>query len=462
MSSRPNILLLFSDQHRYDCLGGRHPALRTPYLDQLAGEGASFDHAYTPIPVCTPARVSLLTGAWPAAHGCIVNAGTEAYRRPKPSLPAFTQILAQAGYYAAHVGKWHVDTHQPPAAYGYHHHVPESDYSAWRSSQGVPPRPKSNGFFGEADPHITPEQSRLAWGAATTLQLLERHVAVAPGQPFFIHWDPSEPHLPNVVPEPFASLYPPSLISPWPNFPDPLIDKPYIQRQQRETWGISNWSWEEWSHVVARYLGEVALLDQQIGTILAGLDELGLRNNTLVIYSADHGDLCGSHGLIDKHFVMYDEVVRVPLILRWPGSIPAGVRNASFVSSALDIASTILQSAGITPPASFAGIDLRRLLQGGITPRADMYSTYYGNQLGLYSQRMLRTHQWKYIWNVTAEDELYDLDNDPAELRNLIAIQQHLKVLGQLRRRLLDWLEATNDPLLNLWTRRQLQDMAIL
>ncbi len=125
-------------------------------------------------------------------------------------------------------------------------------------------------------------------------------------------WSPSEPHLPNVIPEPYASLYPPAQVPPWPSFSDPLAGKPYIQRQQRVNWGVEGWTWDQWAPTVARYLGEITLLDAQVGRLLAQLDALGLADDTVVIYTSDHGDLCGGHGMVDKHYVMYDDVMRVP------------------------------------------------------------------------------------------------------------------------------------------------------
>ena len=180
-----------------------------------------------------------------------------------------------------------------------------------------------------------------------------------------MRWDPEEPHLPSIAPEPFASLVEPDDVPPWPSFPDPLAGKPTIQRQQLRSWGIDGWPWERWAPVVARYLGVVALIDHQVGRILAALDELGLAERTLVVYTSDHGDLCGAHGMIDKHYVMYDDVVRVPLILRWPGRLPPGSTVDAFVTAALDLATTFCVAAGIEPPPTFAGHDLLALANGG-------------------------------------------------------------------------------------------------
>ncbi|MEZ4868386.1 MAG: sulfatase-like hydrolase/transferase [Caldilineaceae bacterium] len=462
MSARVNILLIHADQHRADCLGvNGHPLLKTPHLDQLATEGVNFTHAYTPIPLCTPARTSLLTGQWPMQHGVITNYDAEAGRSLPLETPTVSQRLHEAGYFLGYVGKWGVDPRHTPLDFGFHVYHPESNYTKHRAAQGLPPQPATNRWFGECDPYITPQQSQLAWGADRTIELI--HQATAQPEPFFLRWDPSAPHLPNVPPEPYATMYPPAEIPPWPNFADPLTNKPYIQRQQRRTWGIDDWTWQEWAPVVGRYLGEISLLDQQIGRVLAALTAAGLAENTLVIYSADHGDLCGGHGMIDKHYVMYEELVRVPLLMRWPNAIAAGSTQHNFVSSALDLAATLCDAAGVTPigsaaPSALQGQSLLSLAQRNTSTgaRPDIYTTYHGNQFGLYSQRMVRDPHWKYIWNATAEDELYDLDRDPGELVNCIDDEACSQIRHRLRQRLVIWMEATNDRLLNSWIREQL------
>ena len=456
---RPNILLIQSDQHRADCVGANgHPLIRTPHMDRLAAEGANFTHAFCPIPLCTPARCSLLTGVWPTQHGTITNAGTEGFRPMAPGTPTYSALLAEASYWLAHVGKWQVAPGTTPRDFGFHDSAgQESHYPAWRRRQNLPDRPRRNGWFGEADPSITPAQSHLAWAADAAIRLLRR--AAERHRPFLLQWDPPEPHLPNVVPEPHASMYPPDRVEAWPGFADDLAGKPYVQAQQRRTWGVDDWTWADWAPVVGRYLGEVTLLDEQLGRVLAALDEMKLADNTLVVYTADHGDMCGSHGMVDKHFVMYDDVVRVPLLIRWPGRIPRAARCDAFVCGALDLARTFCEAAGVDVPPSFAGRDLVAAVNGdGEPPRQDVFATYHGNQFGLYSQRMVRNRRWKYVWNAAAEDELYDLQTDPGELHNLARRPTGAEPLASLRRRLVDWMAQTRDPLLNAWTRAQLLD----
>lgn len=450
-----NILLIHVDQHRFDCVGANgHPAAHTPNLDRLAAEGVNFTHAFCPIAVCMPARTSLMTGLYATQHGCLVNDGVEGYCPACSELPTFSRALKAAGYRLAHLGKWGIGLGDDPTALGFDDYAPASAYRVWRAKQGLPPPPRANTWFGEADPAITPEQSALGWGAGQVIRLLEE--AAVSDQPFFIRWDPEEPHLPSIAPEPFASLVKPADVPPWPSFPDALTGKPSIQRQQVRSWGLEGWTWAQWAPTVARYLGVVALIDHQVGHILAALDALGLAEQTLVVYTSDHGDLCGGHGMIDKHYVMYDDVMRVPLLLRWPGYLPAGRVEDAFVTSALDLATTFCAAATIEPPPTFEGYDLLALARGNQPQREMVFGSYHGAQFGAYSQRMVRTRVWKYIWNPTAEDELYDLAGDPGELRNRAVDPACAQTLQRLRSELATWMAEIKDPLLNEWTRRQL------
>jgi len=448
-----NILLIHSDQHRFDCLGvNGHPFVRTPNIDRLAAEGINFTQAHCPIPLCVPARNSLMYGQWPVQHLCICNDGSEAPRGAKPSLPSFVDALGAAGYYLGYVGKWHVDFERGPEELGYTRYVSEGDYPAWRRTQALPRKPSKADWRGQVDPYIRPDQSRLGWGADRTLEMLEQ--CASDGSSFFIRWDPSEPHLANIVPEPYASMYPPGDIPPWPSFPDSLVNKPYAHAQQVRNWQVEDWTWEDWSPIVGRYLGEITLLDAQIGRLLDGLERLGLAEDTLVVYTCDHGGMCGGHGMMDKHNVMYDAVVRVPLVARWPARIPAGRSSDAFVCNALDLASTFCEVAGAPVPDTFVGLSLLPLFEGAEdNGRQDILSMYHGNQFGLYSERMVRDRRWKYVWNPTARDELYDLETDPGELTNLATSPEHRGELARLRGRLIAWMEQIGDPLLNGWTR---------
>jgi arylsulfatase A-like enzyme len=235
-----------------------------------------------------------------------------------------------------------------------------------------------------------------------------------------------------------------------------LTNKPPAQRRQLGIWGIENWPWEKWAPVVARYFAIITEMDAHIGRLLDRLGQLGRLDDTLVIYTTDHGDFCGGHGMMDKHFSMYDDILRVPLLMRWPGRLPAGLACDGFVSHELDIARTLLEIAGIEPPATFCGHDLVTLANGRLASRPDIFAQYFGTESGLYSQRMVRDRRFKYVFNPTAFDEFYDLAADPGEITNRIDDPASRDEIARLRRRMADWMREVRDPLLNNWTRPHL------
>ncbi len=454
--SSPHILFIFSDQHRFDCLGvNKHPMVRTPNWDRLAAEGANFTHAFTPIPICVPARCSLLSGQWPSQHGVVFNFDGETFKGLDEGVRTYGDIVRGAGYRTVHVNRWHIDPKRVPSHFGFDEYVPNSLYNEWRPARGIAPAPSDKGWMGQADTTATAEQSRLAFDADQVIRQVEE--SLKGEKPFFIQWHPVEPHLPCRPTEPYASMYDPAMVPPWPSFSESFAGKPFIQRQMPVTWGLDQMTWDDWAPVVARYLGVITQMDHEVGRVLDALDRLGIAEDTLVIYSTDHGDLCGAHRMIDKHYVMYDDVVRVPLIMRWPRVIPSGVVVDAFVYSCVDLAPTFCEAVGAAAPATFAGESLLPLATGALGgPRSDIFTTYSGGQFGAYSQRMVRDRRWKFIWNPTAHDELYDLVTDPAELVNRVSDPLCASELARLKIRLVDWMERVRDRLLNQWTRRQL------
>ena len=447
MASRetpPNILFICQDQLRYDAAGPSGAGLvQTPHLDQLAAEGVWFEHAFTPIPTCCPARQSLLSGEWPDRHGGLWNYDNFLPVRPFDR-PTWSEALRKSGYRTAYVGKWHVHESLDPTAFGYERYTPLADYRTWREAQGLPdeetPGPR---WHGGRDP-VLPEQARPAWIADQAIAEMQRFAAEHPGRPWHLRLEFEEPHLPNLPTQPFLDRYDPAAIEPWANFPDPFVDKPYIQRQMPVTWKIDGWTWNDWRPLVHRYRAAVTEVDAAIGRVLAALEAMGLDGNTLVVYTSDHGDACGSHGMLDKHGTMYDEVVRVPLCVRWPGVTPAAHRTDAFTTHFLDLAATMYEAAGLAVPEHVQGRSLAPLLRGE-PPAEDQdaaFSVYNGQQFGLFVQRMVRTARWKYVWNMTDVDELYDLAADPAELHNRIADPAAADALADLRHRLLAHLDA--------------------
>ncbi|MCU1534697.1 MAG: sulfatase [Glaciihabitans sp.] len=459
---RPNILLIVSDQHRLDCVGaaGDYP-VKTPHLDRLAAQGMWFDQAYTPIPLCTPARQSLLTGRRPETHGGLWNYDLGS-RIPAldPAEYSWPRELQQAGYASQYVGKWHVNPDHGPTDFGYDEWVQLEDYAAWRQER-YPDSPATADWFGAIDPVPTAD-SRTHWLADRTSAFIREQSGK--GTPWHARLDFLEPHLPCEPTAEFADLYQPDRIPQWRNFHDPLEGKPYIQRQQLVNWGVEDYTWEDWAPTVARYYAAITQMDDAIGRVLQAIDDAGQAEDTLVVYTTDHGDMGGAHGMMDKHYVMYDDVVRVPLIMRWPGHIRAGSASDSFTYNTLDLPPTIASMVGVQGPAEAHGANLFDAGEDELTPadavadREFVVSSYNGQQFGLFSQRMIRTRTWKYVWNLTDTDELYDLQADPGEIVNRIADENVTTILASLRLQLLQQLTTDHDSLVgNAWMRHQLE-----
>lgn len=458
--ARLNVLLIHPDQQRHDCLGVTSGGLvRTPNIDALAASGMRFEHAYTPIPVCCPARQCLLSGEWAETHGGLWN-----YDICLPvslfESHTWAEDLAAAGYAMAYVGKWHVHPTRSPLEFGFDAYFPLRDYSRWRSEQSLPPTPMSwdeKGIFGNPD-NVAPEQAPTHWLARQAVEQIDRYQAEA--RPWHIRLDFEEPHLPCIPAGRFAEMYRPEDIPPWPSFRDDFAGKPYVQRQQLINWGLEELTWSDWAPAVARYFGIISQVDEAIGIVLAALEDRELTDSTVVVYASDHGDMTGSHRMIDKHYVMYDDVVRVPLIVRWPGLTKPGSVCCEFVNYALDLAATLPMAAGLGEAAGGKGRSLMPLLAGRAPGhwRKEIVSTYNGQQFGLYTQRMIRTKKWKYVWNCTDVDELYDMEADPWELSNLIASDSHQEPLARLRSRLLEELTANGDGAVKArWPKEQLR-----
>lgn len=463
-SRQPNVLLITADQLRHDCVGysGVYP-VSTPHLDALASQSVVFTQAYSPIPVCGPARQALLAGRRAETFGALWNAGGALpVASLSPDAFTWTKALADLGYASSFLGKWSVHPSLDATSFGYDAYIGEAEYRRY-AEELFPDVRFTGGFFGETNP-IPVEHARTHWLAGKAVRELER--LAAGGRPWHLALHFPEPHLPCRPSGRFASMYDPASVPEWAGFRETFADKPYIQRQQLYNWGVESWTWRQWAPVVARYYGVISQMDEAVGIVLSALESIGEADRTIVVFTADHGDLCGSHRMMDKHYILYDDVVRVPLLIRLPERRGReGVRCEKFVYPFLDLAPTLLEMLGVDPPERLHGRSLLPLLAGEEPDdwRTFVVSTYNGQQFGLYTQRMIRTDRWKYVWNTTDVDELYDLTLDPGELVNRIGDPANAELVAQLRRELYGQLAADGDALVaNEWMRHQLLDGAKL
>jgi arylsulfatase A-like enzyme len=440
---QPNILLIIADQHRWDAMGtSRRFCINTPNIDGLARDGAFFEHAFTPCPVCAPARQSLLSGLAPDSFGALWNNDFIPTPTVRPDDGYFTAALGRSGYRCGLIGKWNSSTEFPPSAFGFSDHIGFEEYNKLLSTH-YPALTYRNQWFGEPSP-VALEDSKTHWMARQACGLMDQYTTQ--GKPWMVRVDFTDPHLPCRPSQPFASMYDPDALEPWDSFGDTLEGKPYIQRQQLVNWGLEGLKWEDWKTSVAQYYGMVSQIDDAVGIMLGKLASLGQADDTIVIYTSDHGDLGGGHGMLDKHYVLYDDVTRVPFIIRHPPSAKAGVRVGEYVSNCLDLGATIgdLCAVEVNPGH---GRSLAPLLRGELQPERDFsVSSSNGQQFGLYTQRCIRTADWLYVWNLTDVDELYSVPADPGQKHNLISDAALADTVADLRRHLHGELIRRNDP----------------
>lgn len=458
---RPNILLFLADQHRYDCVGNSHKyPVKTPCIDKLGEEGAIFDCAFSPTPVCAPARQSFLSGSRAESMGAIWNFNFIPTNTIKPTDWNFTTELAKTGYTNVFIGAWDASVYEAEK-FGFHRVHSSRDYNAFLKER-YPEIKYLNSWFGEECllPLIDTRVNFFADKACNEIDKLKNDK-----DPWFIWVDGVDPHLPCRPSSPFFEMYDPKEIPVWEGFSDTFENKPYIQKQQLLNWRLEDKTWEDWSSTVACYYGMISQVDNAFGRIMDTLKKSGQEENTLVIYTSDHGDMCGSHGMIDKHYVLYDDLLHIPMIMKLPKVIKPGRRIDKFVHNALDLAPTICELCGLDPYDKWHGRSLVPLLDNSkmtdsTAPFEDfIVSSQNGQQFGSFTQRCIRTRTHKYIWNLTDKDEFYDLSLDPGELHNMIYDPRYTDMISSLRKQLKKELMRCKDPFVKGgWLNRQLDE----
>jgi arylsulfatase A-like enzyme len=449
MARKPNIVLFFTDQLRRDALGCYgNKICKTPNLDKLAAEGVCFENAYTTSPVCSPARASLLSGLYPHNNGVMMNTHiAPAWNKGlAPETATFSSILKGAGYSLDYSGKWHVHAELSPGDYGFDRHKD----LGWEKIEIVPGSEISADFGGGkhqllAGKNGVPEdETPLARKVQAGIEMMRERAKEE--KPFFLRIDTPEPHFSCFPPDPYASMYKPEDIPPWDNFKDDFSGKPQGHLRKRQEWHLDGKDWAWWSQVVARYYGVISHIDKCVGDVLESIKELGIEEETIFVFSTDHGDAMGSHGHFEKGGTMYDEVYRIPMIVKGPSEWVAPGRNDAFVRS-LDLMPTFVEWGGAKLETPVDGRSLAGWTRGEKEKAwpDSVYCEHHGEVWGYQTQRMVRTKRWKYVYDPHSIDELYDLQEDPAELVNRAADPACSDVLQEMKARLIGWNDATND-----------------
>ena len=478
---QPNILLIMTDQMKATAshLYG-NSFCETPSMARLADDGVLFDNAITPHPLCCPARVALWTGQYPHATGA---------RRNQTPMPADAthafKLWHEMGYHCGLIGKNHCfETEQDRALFDTYCETGHGDVMArTRGMEWVRPLDGvqdvydfrrdlefQNPIFryGFSDFPLEDYSSGLI--AAQTTRFLEQRQA--DGDPFALWVSLPDPHEPYETSIRYASQFTPENIKlpPWREGEFEGDEVPERNKVLHQILGVEEVPREQVYGVLAAYYGMVRFVDDALGQILDALDATGLRENTIVVFCADHGDFAGEHAMQCKGGVFYDCLTRVPLIVSWPGVVQAGVREESPVNL-VDIVPTLLHLQGEEIPRAMQGEPLPTVTDA--LPREAAFSEYgaggppfkledleqlpqpYGRRALMESlywreaegrRKMVRTQKWKFVHDPMGDcDELYDLANDPWELTNVAGDASHAAVISELRARLADWSIRTED-----------------
>jgi arylsulfatase A-like enzyme len=459
-----NVLFFLTDQHRTDTLGAYgNQVVRTPALDAVAAEGTTFDRFYTPTAICTPARASLLTGAAPYRHQLLANYERNVGYREELADDQYTfgHDLRGAGYNVGLVGKWHVGTRRSPEDYGFdgphlpgwHNPVDHPEYLSYLQERGLPPYAITDEIRGTF-PNGTPGNllaARLCQPVEATFEhfLADRAIetlrryAAEPDRPFFLATHFFGPHLPYIVPGEYFDMYDPDDVELPPSVAETFEGKPPVQRNYSAHWTFDTIPEDVSRKLVAAYWGYTTMIDEQIGRIIDAARELGLYDDAAVFFSADHGEFTGAHRLHDKGPAMYEDIYRVPGIVRLPGGV-AGRRSDRF-ATLLDFTATILDVTGLDPERAVDGRSLRPIVQGDESGwREDLVLEFHGHHFP-YPQRALVTDRYKLVVNPESVNELYDLVEDPHELHNRYADPAHEAVRDALLANLYRQLRERGD-----------------
>lgn len=491
---RPNILLITSDQQHWKALGRENPEISTPHLDRLAAEGTQFTRAYCPNPTCTPTRASILTGMYPSQHG----AWSLGAKLPE-SVPTVGSYLQAAGFDCSLIGKAHFQplatTPEHPSLeaypvlqnlefwrsfngpfYGFNHvelarnhgdeaHVGQH-YALWMESKGAKDwrkyfRPPTGGTPAQYGRWNIPEELHYnTWITERSIARLEARAETE--QPFFLWASYFDPHPPYVVPAPWDTMYDPARLT------VPAIvpgehdrNPPHFKLTQEPQPDFSEWQEtamynhglhghlrapEDRARDLAIYYGMVSLMDQGIGRILARLDALGLAEDTLVVFTSDHGHFLGQHGLIAKGPFHYEDVLRVPFIARWPGRIAAG-RRSDALQSLVDLAPTFLEAAGLRVPEMMSGLSQRAVWTGESPAVRDHVLVENRHQPSAIHLRSYVDARYKLtVYRDRPYGELFDLAADPDELNNLWSEGSAQPLKNELLARLIS-AELAKEPL---------------
>jgi len=451
-SARPNILFIMDDQHRGDCTrADGNQAIHTPNIDRIGNEGARFTRAYSTTPTCTPARTALLTGLAPWNHGMLHMVGmAPKYPQMKP------QAMRDAGYYTTGIGKMHYNPQR--ALHGFHQTIldessragnPEfrSDYRAWFYSQAPHLNPGATGVgFNDypAKAYVLPENLHPThWTGQAAVNFLNGYNRP---EPFFLKVSFARPHSPYDPPQRFMDQYRDA------NLPKANIGKWAAKFEKRNSDKDDIWCGALGDKQIRSsrqgYYGSISFIDEQIGRILEALEKRGWLEETLIVFTSDHGDMTGDHNLWRKSYA-YESSARIPMAMRWPKGLVSQPRGQVIDKPVelRDILPTFLDAAGTAPKNKIDGASLLNLARKKDAEWRDAIDLEHGVCYSVENNWNAFTDgKTKYIYHAYhGQEQLFDLAKDPGEINDLASDTTSTKTLKNWRDRMVNHLEVRGE-----------------
>ena len=422
MPPRPNILVFLPDEqsvHALGCYGNR--TVYSPHIDSLAAQGVTLDAAYSNYPLCVPSRLSLLSGQHPHKIDAWDNRSTLDSRAR-----TFAGDLTAAGYRTCLIGKMHFAGEEQRHGFELR---PYGDLLGWSHQPDPPETARDLSRIAAGPSEIPLDQTQEEIVNREAITFLRRQRETEPDRPFLLVLGYNRPHFPLRPPRRWWDRYWPHGYD-LPHVPEGHVEQlhPWIQGVRHRSDG-DGFTEEQTARARAGYYGCVSYVDEKVGEILATLDDLGIAEETLVVFTSDHGEMMGAHDMWGKR-TFYEGSARVPFIARWPGHLPAGTRVAA-PAELVDLYPTLCAAAGIAPPRDLDGDDLRPLLAGDAASWRNVAVSDYVQWLPAPA-RMVRHGRWKLNYYTGAGFELFDLSADPDELHDLSADPAHQSTIQSL------------------------------
>jgi len=447
--AKPNVLLLMADDLNTALSGFGHPQCKTPRLDELAARGVRFENMHCQYPVCGASRASIMTGLYPYTNGMLGNEGN--LRKNLPDVVTMSQLFRENGYRAGRVSKiYHMGIpteilvgtadHDDPPSWDETVNIQALEQNAPGVRTEWSPQDTGSQTFTGVEASTGDLEHADGMAAEAAIEFLKRNQ----DKPFFLGCGFVRPHVPLVAPAKYFDLYDRSAMIA-PSVPEgDLDDVPGIIRDYKAKfrYGVTP---ELHKGLLEAYYASISYMDAQVGRVLDTLDELGLRENTIVIFTSDHGYLLGEHDKFQKQH-LFEEATRVPFILSVPSMSATHGEATRHLTELIDLYPTVAGLAGLTPPKDLQGQSLVPLLEN---PSAESWDKDLVFTISRSGGESIRTAYWRFTqWGYGAKgEELYDRKNDPGEFTNLAKDSEYAEILAALKKRLkAKRVEAGYDP----------------